>query len=245
MKTSDDRPAMRVQFDAHHCQITPAERDHYEDDLDALSRQVADFPVSDLHVLIEFNNRSNDYTVKTTLILPGSNLVASGHDPAHHAAFQRCLAVLSENVVAYKERMSQVPELHHREKGTWPEVQPLQEPDFAAMLRSVEAGDYDSFRTAALPYEDAVRLRAGRWVERMPEVAAKMGRGVDVGDFTEAVFLEAFDKFRNRPLQVRFGDWLDGLIDPAVRALHANEEFRENVRLERSARAALEGEAMT
>src|SRR5262249_15055644 len=117
MKTADERPGMRVQFDANHCQLTPAEHDRFEDDLDALARQVAHFPICDLHVLIDFNHRSNDYSVKTTLILPGSTLVANGHDLVAHAAFQRCLAVMSQNVAAYKERMSQVPELHRMEKG--------------------------------------------------------------------------------------------------------------------------------
>jgi ribosome-associated translation inhibitor RaiA len=245
MKTSDDRPGMHVQFDAHHCKITPAERGRYQNDLDTLARQVANFPVSDLHVLIEFNNRSNDFSVKTTLILPGSTLVATDHDPAAHAAFQRCLAALTEDLIAYKERMSQVPELHRREKGTVQEVQPLQEPDFAAMQRAVEGDDYEAFRTATLPYEDSVRRRAGRWVERLPDVAAQMGRDLDVGDITEAVFLEAFDEFNRRPQAVRFGDWLDGLIDPAVRVLHGDDEFRESVRLERTARAALERQAVT
>jgi ribosome-associated translation inhibitor RaiA len=244
MKTANRRPGMRIQFDTHHCEMTPAEREQYQTDLDALSRQTADFPIADLHVLVEFNNRSNDYSVKTTLILPGSTLVANDHDAVAHAAFQRCLAVLSENVVAYKERMSQVPELHRQEKGTVQEVQPLQEPDFAAMQRAVESGDYDAFRTAALPYEDSVRRRGGRWVERMPDVTAQMGRELDVGDITEAVFLDAFEAFHDRPGAVRFGDWLDSLIDPAVRRLHAGGDYLENVRLARTARAALEQQAI-
>jgi ribosome-associated translation inhibitor RaiA len=245
MKTADDGRGMRIQFDAHHCAITPHERDQYRGGLAALARQVAHFPISDLHILIEFNKRSNDYSVKTTLILPGSRLVANDHDPVAHAAFLRCLAVMSENVAAYKKRMSHVPQLHRQEKGTVQEVQPLQEPDFAAMGRAVETDDYDAFRTAALPYEDAVRRRAGRWVERVPEVAAQMGRVLDVGDIVEAVFLEAFEHYRDRQRDVRFGDWLDGLIDPAVRALYAGGSYMENVRLARTARAALERQAMS
>jgi hypothetical protein len=136
--------------------------------------------------------------------------------------------------------MGQVPELHHMEKGTVLEVQPLSEPDFAAMDGAAEAGDYDAFRTAALPYEDSVRRRAGRWVERVPEASAQMGRDLDVGDIVEAVFLDAFEKYRDRPREVRFGDWLDGLIDPAVKRLHADGDYLDNVRLARTARAALE-----
>jgi len=42
------------------------------------------------------------------------------------------------------------------------------------------AGDYAAFRVAAFGFEDAVRLRAGRWVERYPDLEAKIGRGLRV-----------------------------------------------------------------
>jgi ribosome-associated translation inhibitor RaiA len=243
MKTADKQRGLNVQFDAHHCTMTPAERDRYQADLAALARQVADFPVADLHVLFEFNKRNVDFSVKTTLILPGSTLVANDHDQAAHAAFQRCLAVLSGSVAAYKERLSQVPELHHTEKGTVLEVQPASQPDFASMEAAVDSGDYDAFRTAAVPYEDSVRRRAGRWVERVPEAAEQMGRDLDVGDIVEAVFLDAFEEYHDRPTDVRFGTWLDGRIDLAVKRLHAGGDYLENVRLARTARAALEQQA--
>ena len=39
-----------------------------------------------------------------------------------------------------------------------------------------------------------------------------------------------------RPAAVPFGDWLEGLIDPAMKAVHTREDYRDIVRLARSAR---------
>jgi hypothetical protein len=58
----------------------------------------------------------------------------------------------------------------------------------------------------------------------------------------EEVFLTAFDQYDRRPAGLRLGDWLDSLIDPAVKALHRNGDAElENINLARSARAADRG----
>jgi ribosome-associated translation inhibitor RaiA len=227
---------MRIQIDAHQCELAEAMRQRMHGDLDALARQVADFPVHDVHVLVEFNRRSNDYSVKTTLVLPGTTLVGSDHDPALHAAYERCLNGLRENVRAYKERLDRLPERHRQGKGTDLDVQPDHQPQFAVMDEAVRAGDYERFRSATAPYDEPLRKRIGRWVERLPEIQADVGNGVDLDDMVEAVFLQSFDTYLSRPAAVPFGDWLEGQIDPALRALHAREEVRENVRMARSAR---------
>lgn len=239
MRTEDDRPLMRLQFDTHHCTLSEADKDQMISDLDSVAKQVANFPISDLHVLIEFNNRSNDYSVKTSLILPGSTLVANDHDPLIHTAWQRCLTVLQENIRAYKDKLGNVPEMQRQVKGTQFDVVAAQLPDFEALDAAVAAGDYQAFRTAALPYEETVRKKAGRWVERYPEIAAKMNHTFDIGDVTEAVFLEAFEAYESRPREVRFGDWLEGLIDPVIKSIHAGGEYLDNVRLARTAREAM------
>jgi hypothetical protein len=108
--------------------------------------------------------------------------------------------------------------------------------DAERMTAAVEADDYAAFRVAALPYEESVRKRAGRWIERYPDLAARVGRGIQINDVVEGVFLAAFERYGSRPLDVRFGDWLDGLIDPVVKALqqHPDAEL-ENINLARSA----------
>jgi ribosome-associated translation inhibitor RaiA len=239
MADAAHRPArgnLLVYFDAHHCRPTQAEYDKMLDGLGSLAVQVEHFPQHDLRILIEHNARSNDYTVKLSLLLPGRTLVCSDHDAVLHAAFERTLSSLEGAVRAYKDQLGQVPERQKQEKGTHQELLPLTPIDPAAVDAAVAAGDYPAFRSAVAPYEDALRLRVGRWVERYPEVQARMGRGLEVIDVVEGVFLAAFEGYESRPDGVRFGDWLEGLIDPTVRAIaHHPDEELENINMARSA----------
>src|SRR5262249_9101671 len=117
---------------------------------------------------------------------------------------------------------------------------PTQEPDFAALDAAVLADDYNAFRAAAAPYDGALRKRAGRWVERVPEVQAKIGHGLDIADVVEAVFLDAFAAHTPRPRAGRFGDWLDHLTDAAGKSLRDGGYYLDKARLAHTAREAQE-----
>ena len=242
MKPADARPATRVVFDAHHCTLAPAQTDKMREGLDSLLRQVGAFPLHDVRVLVERNERSNDYSVKVTVILDGATLVGNDHDAAMYAAFDRCLSSLSENVRAYKDRLGQVPERQKQVKGTHQELEPDVDPDRAALDAAVEAGDYAAFRLAAVGYEEPLRKRVGRWVERYPDVAAQIGRRLEVADIVEEVLLTAFEGYARRPKDLRFGDWLEALIDPAIKTLRVKrDEELENINQARSAVEAEQG----
>ncbi len=237
------RPAERsvrgnlpVYFDPHQFELTEAARAKLLDGLDTLANQVENFPQNDLRAYLEWRPRNNEYVVKLSLILPGRTLVCSEHNPVLHAAFERCVGVLSDGVKAYKSQLGQVSERQKQEKGTHQEMAPTSPIDPAAVSAAVEAADYAAFRAALTPYEDALRLRVGRWVERYPEVQARMGHGLEVIDVVEGVFLAAFEEYRSRIPGVRLGDWLEGLIDPTVRAIaHHPDEELENINMARSA----------
>jgi hypothetical protein len=91
---------------------------------------------------------------------------------------------------------------------------------------AVQAGDYHAFRNALLGYEEWLRKRVGRWVQRYPEAEAQIGRGLAIGDIVEVVYLNAFEQYANRPKQVSLHEWIDGLIDPSLKTLmrHPDEE---------------------
>jgi hypothetical protein len=234
-----DSGKLLIYFDAHHCKPAQAEYDKMRGGLDALALQVVNFPLQDLRVLIEFNSRSNDFSVKLTLLLPGRTIVGSDHDPVLHAAFERCVDSVIENVKAYKHALGQVEERQKHEKGTHQELIPGTPVDAAALDAAVRAGDYPAFRAAVVPYEDSLRARAGRWVERYPEVQGEMGRRMDVMDVVDGVFLAAFEGHETRPPAVRYGEWLENLIDPTVRALASHpEEELQNISMARSACSA-------
>src|SRR5262249_9139486 len=156
MNNLQEKAGLRVQVDTHHCHLRPGESKRLHGDVDGLARQVEKFPLSDLHILVEYNNRSNDYSVTTTPSLDGAPLVASDHDLVMPAAFPRCLDSLSENVRAYKDRLGNVPERQRMEKGTVREVEPGSDPDRAALDSAVANGDYTAFRTAILGLDESL-----------------------------------------------------------------------------------------
>jgi ribosome-associated translation inhibitor RaiA len=239
MKTADDKPTLRTQIDVHQCRLSQTEVDRLEAKLQELAPLVQNFPISDVHVLVEHNARSNDYSVKVSVILPGATLVGNDHDLVWHAALERCLDVLVEDVRAYKDRLGQVPERQKQEKGTRQEVLPDLDPDPAALEAAARAEDYTAFRLATTGYEEPLRKRAGRWVERYPEFEDRLGKGLEIADLVEGVLVRAFENYDHWPGEIRFGDWLETQLDPTIKALltHPDEEL-ERLNLLRAAVAA-------
>jgi len=230
---------LQVYFDAHEFELTDAERADMADDTDSLARQVGNFPTADLRIIAERNSRSDEFAVKLTLILPGQTLVTSDHDRVLHAAFERALASLQEAVAAYKDRLDQTEERRKVENGTHKELLPANPVDAAALDAAVGPGDYPAFRAALAPFEDGLRLRVGRWVERYPAVQARMGKGLETVDVAEGVFLAAFEGHANRPPTVPYGQWLEGLFDPVIKGIeHHPDDELENINMARAACAA-------
>jgi hypothetical protein len=118
-----------------------------------------------------------------------------------------------------------------------------EDPDAGPLGEAVRAGDYRPFRLALAGYEEWLRNRVGRWVQRFPEAEARVGRRLRIGDLVEQVYLNAFESFLERPTDLRLSDWLERLIDPSLKALlrHPDEEG-ENASLARTLRELPLGE---
>src|SRR5207253_1158039 len=106
----DPSEPLRIEIDTHQCDLSPDAVARMQTDVDALTRMVEHFPKPELHVLVEHNRRSNDFSVKTSLLLPGATLVASDHNQVMHAAYEQCINNLMRELKDYKERLGQVPE---------------------------------------------------------------------------------------------------------------------------------------
>ncbi len=235
MRYDDPSEPLRIEFDTHQCDLRPQEIAAMQEDLDTLTKAVENFPKPELHVLIEHNRRSNDYSVKTTLLLPGATLVASDHNQVVHAAYERCLHNLMRELKDYKDRLGQVPERQKMNEGTRQGLEPTLDPDLNALDAAIAAGDYTAFRTALQGYEEPLRDRIGRWLERSAETDGQVNRTFTIADVVEEVFLDAFEGYSSWPRAVPFGDWLNGLIDPAVKEmLRHPDEVLENVSLART-----------
>jgi hypothetical protein len=238
MRYSDESYNLRVEIDTNQFELSPEDAQRLDDGLSTLGKLVEDLPVSDLYVTIFHHPRGGpEYQVKTALVLPAKTLFSSDTDASFHPAFVRCVANLVQQVTAYKQARANADQLDKHVKGTYQEVVPSQGPDTERVEAAVRAGDYAQFRKATLPFEESLRKRVGRWVGRYPEVQAKVGTDLAIADVVEAVFLNAFEGYDQRPRNVRFGRWLETLIDGSLKGLLQNpDEELENVSFARTLR---------
>jgi ribosome-associated translation inhibitor RaiA len=132
MKFPDQSYNLLVDLDTKHCQLSPGEVSKMEASLSPLGDMVRHFPVSKLHVLISYRHRTNDYVVRTSLILSGDTLVASEHHTQAHAAFEHCIDNLMRELRRYEDRLGAVPEQAKQQEGTHHELLPPHPPQPAA-----------------------------------------------------------------------------------------------------------------
>jgi len=74
------------------------------------------------------------------------------------------------------------------------------------------------------PIEASLRDRVGRWVQRYPQIQAKIGTRFTIADIVEETFMLAFDRFKDWRPEMFFGKWIETLIDPAMRAIARDPE---------------------
>jgi ribosome-associated translation inhibitor RaiA len=238
MRYSDESYNLRVEIDANQFELSPDDARRLHASLSPLDRLVEDLPVSDLYVTIFPHPRgSPEYQVKTALVLSAKTLFSSDTAASLHPAFEKCVANLVQQVEAYKRTRDNADQLDKHRKGTYQEVVPSREPDAERLEAAVRAGDYAQFRKAAYPYEESLRKRIGRWIGRYPEAQEKIGTDLAIADVVEAVFLNAFEGYGQRPGRVRLGRWLENLIDGSVKGLLQNPDAElENISFARSLR---------
>lgn len=227
MKYSDQSYNLRINLDTENCELASSEIKHLEESLSRLRGPVKDFPLADLYITIEFKPPSLDYRVKAVLRLPGRGLATGDLDKDLYPAFHRCVEKLVQKLTAYKERLSDADDVAKHTQGTRHDVVARQLVDGEELQHAVEQGDYPRFRQLTYPYEESLRKRAGRWIQRYPRIEAQLGNRFDLADVVEEVFLNAFQRFEEHPREVPFGDWLEKLIDPSLKLLseHGDEEL--------------------
>jgi len=230
MPFSDQSHNLRIELDTKNFNFSHAELQKMEEALAPLREPVRNFPVSDLYITVTHHPTPDDFHVRTSLVLPGRTLFTGDRDANPLSAWGRCVRKLVSKVTAYKDNLSAKEERAKTREGTAQEVLPEAEPDVEQLRRSVETGDYAAFRHATYVYEEPVRKRGGRWIERYPEFEERLGIAYTLDDLVEEVFLNAFERFDQRPEAVRLGKWLEELIDPSVRALLKDPDAeRENI----------------
>jgi ribosome-associated translation inhibitor RaiA len=238
MPFSDELYDLPIETDAGNVTISPAEQEKMDHDLDTLRKLIANFPSPQLKLEIS-NETPSIVRVGACLRLAGRTLFTAGEAKTLHAAWDWAIRRLIDKVLAYKEKLGRVPERQKEVEGTLHEIVPSMPPDAAAIDQAVRQLDYRAFRSAMVVYEDALEKRIGRWIERYPDVEARIGDGILISEIAEEVLLNAFDQYDKRPESLRVGQWLENLIDPSLQTLvRDGGAEKENLSFIQSAREA-------
>jgi ribosome-associated translation inhibitor RaiA len=227
---SDTQYTLAIELDTDECSLAEYEQDRMINALSPLDRVVRRFPAPKLHIRVIQHPRSNDYHVKTSLVLPGRTLFTGDRDDEVYSAYTRCIRKLVRKVQAYEDELSEADTKAKQATGKEHEVFPDWQPDLVAVKTAVEVGDYPTFRTAMYGYDEPLRKRAGRWVQQYPEVESRVGEDLKLEDLVEEVMLNAFEHYEDKPEELRVGEWLETLIDPSLwMLLRRQEDELDNV----------------
>jgi ribosome-associated translation inhibitor RaiA len=219
MPYSDQSYNLRIELDEKGCELSAEQIEKMEATLTTLRKLTEAFPVSTLYVDVVYHHTPQDYHVKTSLVLPGKTLFTGERDRHVQPAFERCVSKLIHKITAYKSQMSRDEEHAKHAAGTYQSVEPNSVFDPEAIENAVKEADYIEFRHLLYPFEESLRKRIGRWIQRKPIVESRLLDEIQISDIVEEVFLMAFERFPNRLRNVPPGDWLEQLIDPSVQAI--------------------------
>jgi hypothetical protein len=238
MQYVDERNHLRVSVQAEGFTVPEDERARLQRLLAPVAEAVRDFPTADLQLKVIHHPRSEAYNAEARLKLPGRTLFTGDRAAYLDSALQRCLDRLGQRLAAYKQQPDpDAAEQVRRRLALDRDLVAPEDPDAGPLAAAAQAGDYRAFRTALSVYEEWLRKRVGRWVQRYPEAQARVGNSLLIGDLVEEVYLNAFEQFARRPTDIRLSAWLDHLLDPSLQALlrHPDAE-RENISMARTLR---------
>jgi hypothetical protein len=237
MRHTDHRGQLEVEIETKECDLPADELARIQEPLDQIGQAVGDLPAR-LNVTIVYHPRSQRYHVEAAVRLPRRSLFTGEWDGYLDAALLRSLRKLMRKIEAYKEEPDRDADVRaQRVEAMNRDIVAPQDPAVGPLAEASAAGDYRRFRHLLGDYEEWLRLRVGRWLQRYPAANAELGRRLAIGDLVEEVFLNAFEHFQERPTIKPLHEWLDELIDPSLQALlHDAVEERESVSQARSVR---------
>jgi hypothetical protein len=231
MQFVDERHHLQVHVDTEECQLPSDERARLQPSFDRLGEAVADLAAAELWLNVKFHPRSQQYHARAKLKLPGKTINTGEQNAYLDTALLRSLERMIHHVEAYKDSPDRL-SAQHAERLTRlnDEIIAPVEPDVGELGAAVQEADYAHFRRAFLSHEEYVRMRVGRWIQRYPEVQELIGQSFSIADLVEEVFLLAFERYPERPTHISLHEWLDNLIDPAVRSFWHHPDDREAAR---------------
>ena len=238
MRYFDAPHHLQVQFDAKDCQIPPDELSRMQRSLAPLSEAVKEFAMSELWITCICHPRSQTFHVEGKLKMPGRTVITGDRDTHLDTAFQRCVQKMVRRIEAYEERPNrEAMDLVKRQEELDRNLLAPEDPSVGPLGEAVQAGDYRRFRHGLSSYDEWLQSRVGQWLARYPELQTRVRDGAALDDCVEEVYLNAFEHYPHWPTEVRFHEWLEGLISPSLEALLRDPEAeKENVRFAESVR---------
>ena len=222
--TSSDELILDRDVDVTNFELTEAEAETVAAETDRLAPLVEKFPTRILHVNLTYNHNSEEYEVRLALVLPGQTFATGGVGDNWMGLLENATTKLIHRVEHYQEDLENVTDRRHHAGGHDFVVEPTMQIDADAVNEAIQIGSYSKFRAAVSPFDPSLRDRIGRWVQRYPRVNEMIGEKIFLADITEEVFLMAFDQFDQWTPEQRFGQWLETLVDPAVKAIARDPE---------------------
>lgn len=227
-------PSFDTDLDVEGFAPTDAETQAIAAEVDRIRPLIEDFPTQILHINLEYNSHSEEYKVKLALVLPGQTFATGDVSEAWEPSLEKSVHKMIRRIEHYKATMSGEPEQARIAAGTTMEVEPNRRMDGKQVVAAVESGNYTEFRKAMYPIEESLRNRVGRWVQRYPQIQAKIGTRFTIADIVEETFMLVFDRYAEWRPKMFFGQWIETLIDPAMKAIaHDPEGELETISFQR------------
>lgn len=216
---------LRVEITTKACEIPMDERERLQRALATLADAASVFPDPVLWLEVIYHAPGKIYHVESKLQLPGRTIITGEKDPYLDSALQRCIQRVIRKMEAYKDHPDQqAVAAAERLDALDREIVAPEAPDAGPLAHTAETGNYRAFRAAMAIYEEWLRKRVGRLIQRIPEAQARLGEDLHLGDIVEEVYLNAFEQFTRRPTAVPLSEWLEGLIERSIRALLRHPE---------------------
>ncbi len=212
-------PTFDTDLDVEGFTPTDSETQHIEAEVDRIQPLVRDFPTQILHINLEYNTNSEEYEVKLALVLPGQTFATGDVSEAWEPSLEKSVQKMIRRIEHYKSTLSGEPAQARTAAGTTMEAEPNRRMDGKQVADAVESGNYTQFRKAMYPIEESLRDRVGRWIQRYPQIQAKLGSRFTIADIVEETFMLAFDRYEHWHPEMFFGQWIETLIDPAMKKI--------------------------
>jgi hypothetical protein len=238
MTPLDKRASFHVEITTKGCDLPKDELARIQKSLAPVAAAAEAFPTARLWVKLIYHPNSRVYHAEAKLKLPGRTIFSGGHDPYLDSACQTCVRQLLQRLEDYQRNPNQdAVERARRLQALGNNIVMPRDPDAGPIAAAVNNGEYRAFRNALVSYEDWLRNRVGRWLQRYPEAEERIGDGLLIGDLVEEVYLQAFEQYARRPKDTRMSEWLDRLVDAATTEFLRNpDEVREEASLARTVR---------